>query len=102
MAFLPFVVHDTLGIPTVILLSLDFFHFERDGTRAATVRREIETLPFEVGDKCLVRDVTFLFEFAEVEAVHNDEFATVSRSRHDIISFARLLMCLISLSHCFP
>ena len=101
MAFL-LTVLDTLGIPTVILLSLDFFRFGRYGTRTVAVRREIETLPFKVRDKRLVRDVTFLFELAEIEAVHDDEFALASRKGHDIISFARLLMCFIGLPYCLP
>ena len=74
MAFLIFMISDAPGIPVVILPALQVFHFRYNAARSITIGREIEALAFEVAHVCFMGDIPFLFELAEVEAVHDDKF----------------------------
>jgi len=70
-------------------------------TISGAVTGAIETFGMEVGDMRTVRDVTFLFEPAEIASVHDYELARTVESWHHIETLTKTAVSFLSLTNGF-
>lgn len=83
-----------------ILPALHRNYLFRQSTIAIAIWSTVEALPLQIVHKHVVRHIAFLFQFAEIESIHNYEFTTFSIG-HNVITFTCFLMCFVCLHYRF-